>query len=254
MRILIIEDEPASAGRLRRMVEEIEPGTEVLDVLDSIRSAVDWFKTHTEPDLAFFDIHLADGLSLDIFREIHVSCPVIFTTAFDQYAIQAFKVNSIDYLLKPIKKEELASALNKFNSLKRSTSVPDLNKLSELLGKPKNDHLKRIVVRLGQQLKVLDIDEAAYFYIDQKIVYGVSFNGDRLPLDMSLDELENKLDPQRFFRINRAFIISLGSIDSLITYSKARIKVKLHPPCDLESISSTERSPLFREWLRGSSQ
>ena len=235
------------------MVAEVEPGTEVLEVLDSIRSAVEWFKNHTEPDLAFFDIHLADGLSLDIFKEVRISCPVIFTTAFDQYAIQAFKVNSIDYLLKPVKKEELAGALNKFKSLKRAAAVPDMQKLSELLAGPRQDYLKRLVVRLGQHLKVLDIDDAAYFYIDQKIVFAVSFKDGRLPLDMSLDELEEKLDPQRFFRINRAFIISLESIDSLITYSKARIKVKLKPPCELESISSTERSPLFRDWLKGGS-
>ena len=236
------------------MVEEIDPDANVIEILDSIQSAVEWFSTHTDPDLAFFDIHLADGLSFDIFNEVQVNCPVIFTTAFDQYAIRAFKVNSIDYLLKPVKKEELASAIKKFMALQAPPPVPDLGKLAELMGPSRSEHLKRLVIRLGQQLKVLDIQDTAYFYIEEKIVFAVTFKGDRLPLDMSLDELEKQLDPERFFRINRAFIISLESIDALITYSKARIKVKLNPPCDLESISSTDRSPLFREWLRGSAQ
>jgi len=251
MNIVIIEDEPVSAGRLKRMAEEIDPEIRVIEVLDSIQSAVEWFNTHTDPELAFFDIHLADGLSFDIFREAGVNCPVIFTTAYDQYAIQAFKVNSIDYLLKPVKKEELAAALKKFKNLIAKPAMPDLSALADLVSRQKNDFLKRLMVRLGQQLKVVDIKDIAYFYIDEKIVFSVTFKGDRLPVDSSLEELEKQLDPQRFFRINRAFLISFESIEGLITYSKSRIKVKLRPPCDLESISSTERSPFFREWLKG---
>lgn len=251
MKIIIIEDEPASASRLNRMVREIDPDIQVIEILDSIKASVAWFKTHQDPDLALFDIHLADGLSFDIFKEVKVGCPVIFTTAYDQYAIQAFKVNSIDYLLKPVKKEELATALKKFSSLNKTVPLPDLASLSELISDQKKEYLKRLVIRLGQRLKVVEVIDIAYFYIDQKIVFSVNFKGDRLPLDFSLDDLEKQLDPARFFRINRAFIISLESIDALITYSKARIKVNLKPPCELESISSTERSPLFREWLKG---
>ena len=251
MRILIIEDEPASAGRLKKMISEIDPKFEVVEVLDSIDSSVAWFKTHTDPDLALFDIHLADGLSFDIFKETTVNCPVIFTTAYDQYAIQAFKVNSIDYLLKPVKKEELATAIKKFKNLQNTNSLPDLSLLTDLVLLQKKDFLKRLVIRLGQQLKVLEIKDIAYFYIEEKIVFAVNYKGDRLPLDMSLDEIEKQLDPERFFRLNRAFIISFEAIGGLITYSKARIKVKLIPPCDAESISSTERSAAFRDWLKG---
>ena len=251
MKILIIEDEPATAQRLKKMVEEIEPDARVLGLLDSISSSVEWFRNHAGPDLLFLDIHLADGLSFEIFKEIEITCPVIFTTAYDQYAIQAFKLNSIDYLLKPLKKTELADAIRKFRKLQQPALPFDLGMLATLIGKQEKEHLKRLMIRIGSQLKVIEIRDVAYFYIDEKIVFAVTFAKDRYPVDFSLDELEKQLAPERFFRINRAFIISFGSIDTMITYSKARIKVKLKPPCEVESISSTEKSPFFREWLKG---
>jgi DNA-binding LytR/AlgR family response regulator len=251
MKILIIEDEPASAQRLKKMAMEIDPEITVLDMLDSITSSVEWFKTHAEPELLLSDIHLADGLSFEIFKEINISCPVIFTTAYDQYAIQAFKVNSIDYLLKPIKKAELAEAIRKFRKLQPAAPGFDLSRLAAMLGKEEKDYLKRIMLRLGQQIKVVEVKDIAYFYIDEKIVFAATFSKDRYPMDLSLDQLDKQLDPERFFRINRAFIISLESIETMITYSKARIKIKLKPPCELESITSTERSAEFREWLKG---
>ncbi len=251
MKLLIIEDEPASAQRLKKLATEIEPGIEVLEILDSISSSVEWFKTHTEPDLVLSDIHLADGLSFEIFKQIQVACPVIFTTAYDQYAIQAFKVNSVDYLLKPIKKDELAEAIKKFKKMQPAAPSVDLAQLMSLMGKEEKEYLRRIVIRLGQQIKVVEIKDVAYFYIDEKIVFAVTFNKDRYPMDLSLDQLEKQLDPERFFRINRGFIISLESIETMITYSKARIKIKLKPACELESITSTERSAEFRDWLKG---
>jgi DNA-binding LytR/AlgR family response regulator len=251
MKLLIIEDEPASAQRLKKLAAEIEPGMEVLEILDSISSSVEWFRTHTEPDLVLSDIHLADGLSFEIFKQVRVACPVIFTTAYDQYAIQAFKVNSVDYLLKPIKKDELAEAIKKFKKMQPAAPRVDLAQFMSLMGKEEKEYLKRIVIRLGQQIKIVEIKDVAYFYIDEKIVFGVTFTKDRYPMDLSLDQLEKQLDPGRFFRINRGFIISLESIETMITYSKARIKIKLKPPCELESITSTERSAEFREWLRG---
>lgn len=251
MKLLIIEDEPASAQRLKKLAEEIDSDIIVLDILDSITSSVEWLKTHTEPDLVLSDIHLADGLSFEIFRQVNLVCPVIFTTAYDQYAIQAFKLNSIDYLLKPIKKPELADAIRKFKKLQPAAPRFDLGQLSALLGKQEKDYLKRLMIRIGQQIKVVEVKDLAYFYIDEKIVFGVSFSKDRYPMDLSLDQLEKQLDPERFFRINRGFIISLESIETMITYSKARIKIKLKPPCEVESITSTERSAEFRDWLRG---
>ena len=251
MNLLIIEDEPASAQRLKKLAEEIDPGIKVLEILDSISASVEWFRGHTEPDLVLSDIHLADGLSFDIFKEVNISCPVIFTTAYDQYAIQAFKLNSIDYLLKPIKKTELAEAIRKFNKTRAGTSTFDFTQLTAMLGTVGKDYLKRLMIRIGQQIKVAEVKDIAYFYIDEKIVFAVSFHRDRYPMDLSLDQLEKQLDPERFYRINRAFIVSLESIETMITYSKARIKIKLKPPCEVESITSTERSAGFRDWLRG---
>jgi DNA-binding LytR/AlgR family response regulator len=250
MNLLIIEDEPASALRLKKMTEEINPGVKVLEILDSITGAVEWFRTHISPDLVLMDIHLADGLSFEIFREVEVPCPVIFTTAYDEYAIQAFKVNSIDYLLKPIKKTELADAFRKLQKIKPEAGADYLSMLSALTGQGK-EYLKRIVIRIGQQIKVLEIKDLAYFYIEEKIVFAVNFKGDRYPVDLSLDQLEEQLDPDRYFRINRAFIVNMESIEAMYTYSKARIKIKLKPPCEIETITSTERSAEFREWLRG---
>jgi len=251
MKLLIIEDEPASARRLKKLAEEIDPDIMVLDMLDSISASVEWLRGHTEPDLVLSDIHLADGLSFEIFKEVNISCPVIFTTAYDQYAIQAFKLNSIDYLLKPVKKVELAEAIRKFKKIQHTAPGIDLSQLTAMLGRAEKDYLKRLMIRIGQQIKVLEIKDVAYFYIDEKIVFGVSFGKDRYPMDLSLDQLEKQLDPERFFRINRAFIISLESIETMITYSKARIKIRLKPPCELESITSTERSAEFRDWLKG---
>lgn len=251
MKLLIIEDEPASAQRLKNLAEEIDPGIIILEILDSIASAMDWFNNHTEPDLILSDIHLADGLSFEIFKEVSISCPVIFTTAYDQYAIQAFKVNSIDYLLKPIKKTELTEALRKFKKIQPSSARIDLSLLTSMIDKAGKDYLKRLMIRIGQQIKVIEVKDIAYFYIEEKIVFAVSFTKDRHPMDISLDQLEKQLDPERFFRINRAFIISLASIETMLTYSKARIKIKLKPPCEVESITSTERSAEFRDWLRG---
>jgi two-component system response regulator LytT len=248
---LIIEDEPSSAQRLKKLAEEIDTETNVLEILDSIASTVDWFQKHTEPDLILSDIQLADGLSFEIFKEIAISCPVIFTTAYDQYAIQAFKVNSIDYLLKPIKKTELAEAIRKYKKIQPSLPSFDLALLTSMIDRAGKDYLKRIMIRIGQQIKVVEVKDIAYIYIEEKIVFAVSFTKNRYPMDLSLDQLEKQLDPERFFRINRAFIVSLESIETMLTYSKARIKIRLKPPCELETITSTERSAEFREWLRG---
>ena len=251
MRILIIEDEPASAQRLKKLAEETDPELRVDDVLDSISSSVEWFRNHTEPDLILLDIHLADGLSFEIFKEVEVHCPVIFTTAYDQYAIQAFKLNSIDYLLKPVKKTELAEALRKFKRVRQSAPAFDLAGLAGLLQRQEKNYTTRFVIRIGQNIKVIQTSDIAYFNIEERIVFATTFKNEHYPMDQSLDELEKGLDPDRFFRINRAFLISFESIDRMIAYSKARIKIHLRPACKEESISSTERSAPFREWLKG---
>ncbi|MDZ7742793.1 MAG: LytTR family DNA-binding domain-containing protein [Bacteroidota bacterium] len=252
MKVLIVEDEQMTAERLEKMLKEIDPGMEVLDRIDTVEDTVKWLKNHTEPELIFLDIHLADASSFEIFKQVEVNCPVIFTTAYDQYAIQAFKVNSIDYLLKPIKKEELTESLKKFKKLEKQTAPGfDLSRLSGMMAGEKAAYRKRFMIRIGSQFKVVLIEDVAYFYIDQKIVYLTTRDNHNYPLDQSLDQLESELDPERFFRINRAFIVSLDSIEKMIGYSKSRVKVKLNPPCELDSITSTDRSGPFKEWLKG---
>jgi len=252
MNVLIIEDESAIARRMQKLLGEIDPGITVVGSLPSIESSVDYLKTHTEPDLILMDIHLADGSSFEIFNEIRVNCPVIFTPAYDQYAIQAFKVNSVDYLLKPVNKEDLAESLKKYHRIHSpNTPIMDYAMLNQMLGVKQQEFMSRMVIRYGDIIKALEIKDVAYFHTDEKIVFATFMDGKVYPVDFTLDNLEKKLDPVRFFRINRKFLISYDSIIKMIAYSKSRVKITLQPPTELEVISSTERSGDFKEWLAG---
>lgn len=253
MNILIIEDEQATARHTKKMLLEIDPGINILAVLDSIESAVRWFGSHAEPDLLLLDIHLADGLSFEIFKDVEIACPVIFATAYDQYAIQAFRVNSVDYLLKPISKDALMEALKKYRKLNLTAKMPaiDYLKLAEMLSNKGPELMKRIMIRYGENIKAIDIKDIAYFHTEDKNVFLTTFDNKNYPADFSLDELELKLDASRWFRINRQFIISFEAIEKMTAYSKSRIKIILRPACASESISSTERSGDFKLWLTG---
>ncbi len=253
MNVLIIEDESATARRLQKLLLEIDPDIQVLAIHESIAQTVNWLKLHGEPDLMFMDINLSDGLSFEVFTEIEVNCPVIFTTAYDQYAIQAFKVNSIDYLLKPVVKDNLSESIHKYYKLQRPAAENklDIAKLALALGIQKPDYMKRLVVRYGEVIKAIEVKDAAYFYSDEKIVFMALKEGKAYPVDFTLDHLETRLNPELFFRINRKFLINYHAIEKMISYSKSRIKVTLNPPCELEAISSTERSGEFKEWLSG---
>ena len=248
--ILIIEDEEPAANRLKKMVTELQPGANVLENIVSVNSAITWFKENPLPDLIFSDIQLSDGLSFEIFKNVEVQCPVIFITAYDQYAIDAFKVNSIDYLLKPIKKDDLQAALNKFNKLNnKDAPALDINKVLEAFTPSKTDYKTRFIVRYGEHIKTIKIEEAAYFYTEDKINFLTTNEGRRYTIDYNLDNLESVLDPKVFFRINRQFIISIHAISEMFTYSKSRVLVKLIPPSKHETIVSTERSGDFKLWL-----
>lgn len=213
-----------------------------------------WLQENEHPDLIFMDIQLADGISFEIFNQIPVKCPVIFTTAFDQYAIQAFKVNSIDYLLKPVKNDELEAAIAKFRKSKTSTDSPiPYEKLLGLLkGKPELH--KRLLIRFGETIKAVEVSDVAYFYTENKINYLCTFDKKTYPLDFNLDQLESMIDPEHFFRINRQFIVHIKAINKMVSYSKSRVKLELVPPTEIETIVSTERSPNFKNWLTGSGQ
>lgn len=258
MNILIVEDESATARRLQKLILEIDSSVNVLAVCESIAQTVSWLKDNGSPDLMFMDINLSDGISFGIFEETEVNCPVIFTTAYDTYALKAFKVNSIDYLLKPINKEALEASLQKYHALYKSQATGqteisklDIQKLAQALGIHRQDFMKRMVVRYGEVIKAIEIKDAAYFYSSDKIVFMTLNEGKTFPVDFTLDYLENHLDPEQFFRINRKFLISYKSIAKMVSYSKSRIMITLSPPCQEEVISSTERSGEFKDWLAG---
>jgi two-component system LytT family response regulator len=231
---------------------DLEPNGEIINNLVSIASSVTWLKENPAPDLIFMDIHLSDGDSFQIFNELEVISPVVFVTAYDQYALEAFKVNSIDYLLKPVKKEDLSRALDKYKQRGSSNTQQMMDLLKQMNITPsKKETQKRIVIRYGDTIKMVEIAEVAYFYTEDKINFLCTKDNVRYPIDQNLDELENMVDGDVFFRINRQYIININAIDKMLAWSKSRVKVILKPTCENETIVSTERSPHFKEWLTG---
>ncbi len=252
MKILIIEDEAPAAQRLEKLLMEIEPGSSILESIVSVATAVKWLNQNPVPDVIISDIQLADGLSFEIFKTVPTLCPIIFTTAFDQYAIEAFKVNSIDYLLKPIKKEDLAIAINKMKQLAAANqTLPlDINKLLQALAPTSNVNFKsRFAVKFGEHLRTIETKDIVYFYTEDKINFLTTKEGRRYTTDYNLDTLETMLDPAIFFRINRQYIICIHAIAEMFSYSKSRVLIKLNPPAKHETIVSTERSGDFKLWL-----
>jgi two-component system LytT family response regulator len=251
MKVLIIEDEITAARRLKNLVYKINPDIEIVDQLDSIEGVLNWMENNEMPDLIFMDIHLADGSSFEIFNHVQIEKPVIFTTAYDVYAIQAFQVNAVDYILKPIKEEQLKAALEKYYKYHKETNI-DYQKVVQSLQQHSDE--KRFLIRLGHSIRLVDIKDVAYFYTKDKITFLVTNSGKRYPVDYSLEKLDEIANPKKFYRINRQFIINIDAIKEMIAYSKSRVKVELNPACDLEMIVSTERSPLFKKWLIGDNE
>jgi two-component system LytT family response regulator len=249
MNVLIIEDERAAVNRLRKMLEEAEPSIRILGDLPTVQGAVDWFSQNPAPDVAFFDVQLADGDSFEIFRRVEVNCPVVFTTAYDEYALKAFGVNAVDYLLKPIRKEELGRALQR---IAKSGVVRDHAALGRSIpAEVPMAPVKRFLIRYGDQFKVVEPQDIAYIHSLQKNTFLRTRTGRDLPLDDSLDRLERQLDPERFTRLNRQLIVQVDSIRELVAYSKSRVKVLLVPPYGEDAIVSSERSAEFKRWLAG---
>lgn len=248
--VLIIEDEEAAYQRLKKMIAEALPEATILSPVVSIRSAVEWFSVNAVPDLIFLDVHLADGHSFEIFKQVKVTSPVIFTTAYDQYALEAFKVNSIDYLLKPIKKDELKRAVDKFiNFSAPSNSEIDLNNILSALQLHPSNYKQRFLVKYGEHIKTIETLDSAYFYTENKANFLVTKENKRYANDYNLDQLELLIDPKKIFRINRQFIIGFHAITDMFSYSKSRVLIKLNPPSKFETIVSSERSASFKLWL-----
>jgi DNA-binding LytR/AlgR family response regulator len=253
MKILIIEDEAPAARRLVSLIRGTEPGADILDTIDSVQSAVKWLQTHRSPDLIFMDIQLADGLSFDIFSQVEVQAPVIFTTAYDEYALKAFKVNSVDYLLKPIEPEELHNSLLKLQKMRDQFASPldqqVLRSLVQSLQPGQPQFKNRFLVRFADKLVFIQAEDIAYFRAEDKYVFILTRENKKYPLDHTLDELDSLLDPAIFFRLNRQFIANLRSIQSIHSYFNGKLKLHLQPAPEEEVTVSRERSAAFKKWL-----
>ena len=248
--ILIIEDEPLAAKRLAKLLLEVDPDINIVEVLDSVEESIPWLEENgTLPELIFMDIHLADGLSFDILDKIKVDIPIIFATAYDQYAIRAFKHNSVDYLLKPIDQEELSASWQKFKKHELKSEQIDYQALIQAMKPTKLEFQKRFIVSSGEKIKSIKIEDVAYFFGQKKYVFLVSKDNRKYIIDYTLGKLENLLDPEEFFRINRQYIIKFDAIQNMYAYSKSRIKIDLNPPGEIEAIVSIDKSRLFKEWL-----
>jgi len=251
MTILLVEDEKLAREQLEQMVLELAPDARIAARFDSVARTVAWLRDNPAPDLVFLDIQLADDLSFAIFEQVELRSPVIFTTAFDQYAIRAFKVNSIDYLLKPVDRTELAAALQKFRENRRAAPPPfDIAQLAEALRKPAvQQYQERFMVSRGERLLSIPADQVAWFEGEDRYVWLMSADGKRYPVEYKLSDLEGLLDPRSFFRLNRSFIARFEAIKELVTLSKSRVKVVLSPLPSREVIVSSERTAEFKHWL-----
>lgn len=253
MEVLIIEDEIFAAEAMENLVQVLRPGTLVLEKIPSVEEAVSWLKNNPQPELIFCDIHLSDGNSFEIFKQVNVSCPVIFTTAYDKYAIDAFQVNSIDYLLKPIKKEELSRAIAKYESLNSKSFNEQLENLQNLLRdvqkKAAPESRSRFMVKSGQSIRVIPSEEVAYFLAEEGIVLLINFEGKRFAVNNSLDQLEEQLDKHSFFRANRQLIINIKAVEKAESYFKGRLLLRTKPETPGDQIISSNKATAFRQWL-----
>ena len=250
MRIIIIEDEKPAARLLQRKVEKL--GLQVETLLHSVEEALHWFHFNEHPDLIFLDIQLSDGLSFEIFEKIEIKSAVIFTTAFDEYALRAFKLNSIDYLLKPIDEEDLEIAITKFKNQfqKSSISSLDFEAIKRMLVNPTEKIYKqRFTIKIGEHLKMISIEEVECFFSENKGTYLHTIDNRDYLLDVTLEQLESELNPKDFFRVSRKFIIPLKTIKDIVVYSNSRLKVILPTYKSDEVIVSRERVNDFKEWL-----
>ncbi|RLD80533.1 MAG: DNA-binding response regulator [Bacteroidetes bacterium] len=255
MNVLIIEDEPFAQNELKRLLAIAIPEVVILDCIDSVEDSVLWFTRNRHPDLVFMDIQLADGLSFDIFNKVKITSPVIFTTAFDEYAIQAFKVNSIDYLLKPVELSALKKALEKLEELKKQyrgdSSFINQNQLEKLLelSKPGREYKSRFITKIGDQIKSIKVQDVAYFYAEDNEVFISSLNNRPFIIDYALNQLSGMLDPKYFFRINRAYIVNINAIHKIHKFFNSRLKIDLEPARNDTILISRVKVPEFLEWM-----
>lgn len=248
MKILIIEDESAASSQLKFLLKQLNISCEILAIIETVEDAIKWFTTNESPDLIFSDIQLADGISFEIYEQVKINAPIIFITAFDEFAIRAFKLNSVDYILKPLDADSLRFAVEKFNNqtLVKQETLNEL--IKQQVFSPKS-YRKSFLVRYRDKLLPIKSSEFAYFFIENGLVFGQLFDGRKFILDFKLEDLENQLDPHDFVRANRQFILSRESILEIEPYINSRILVKTSPKSPYEAIISKEKVTPFKKWF-----
>lgn len=250
MRVVIIEDEQLAARRLESMIVTANQQIQVVAKLESVEESVEWFRNNPHPDLIFLDIHLEDDLSFVIFDKVQVNSPIIFTTAFDEYAIRAFKLKSIDYLLKPIVQEELNNAIRKYKDLVTpAQQMVDLSSIYSLITRQNPTYKERFSITVGQKIKTFTVSEIGYFYSTEGISFMVLKNKSEYPVDDSLEELTQQLNPKDFFRINRKYLVKIDSIANVHIYPKSHLKLELTPLPKEEVFVSIDKVTSFKKWL-----
>ena len=249
MNIVIIEDEQLASEKLERYLLKYNNSLNIISVLTNIVDAVEWFNSNDNYDVVFMDIQLTDGLSFEIFNHTKINKPVIFTTAFDEYALDAFKVNSIDYILKPITFTDISKAMNKLKSIQTLFTPSSLSKVVEVVKQKKVKD--RFLVRIGNHIKSIKIEEIALFFAEGRTVYLVTKKGKKFIVDFKLENLEGLINASLFFRVNRTFIINISAIKDVIVYSNSRLKIILETKTEKEIIVSREKVTAFKSWLEG---
>lgn len=247
MRVVIIEDEQLAAEKLEAQIREMDPDMEIVAVLESVEEAVNWLAEKPSPDLIFMDIQLEDGISFEIFDAVEINVPVIFTTAFDEYAIRAFKVNSVDYLLKPISDEELKAALKKYKSRYQGEAIT--NQVARVMEQIARKYKTRFFIKVGTRFQTVRVSEICCFFVEERNTFLRTSAGKAYDLDQSLEQLQTMIDPEQFFRINRNYIVNINCINEVVAYSTNRLKIGLSSGFDDALVVSRDRVSEFKQWM-----
>lgn len=254
LKVLIIEDEIPAQRLLKETLQEIAIETEVVDCLNSIKSAVKWFQNNPHPAIVLLDIQLSDGLSFEIFKQVKVESTIIFTTAFDEYAIQAFKVNSIDYLLKPIEKDELQVAFEKYQRynkqfIQEKNASINFSDIASLIKNEKPEYRKRFLIQSNESFFHLPVEEIVLFYSKQGVTFAVTFEKREYPINFSLESLKEQLQPDNFFKINRQFIVNIEAIKRAHSYFNGKLKLEMQPSHSEDIVVGKDKAAVFKRWL-----
>ncbi len=254
LKVLIIEDEMPAQRLLKETLQEINFETEVVACLNSIKSAIAWFQNNQHPEIILLDIHLSDGISFEIFKQVKIDSMIIFTTAYDEYAIQAFKVNSLDYLLKPIEKEELQAAFEKYQQynkhfIQEKNASINFSELASLIKNKNSEYRKRILIQSNESFFHLPIGQIAFFYSMQGITFAVTFEKREYPVNFSLQSLKEQLHPEKFFKVNRQIIINIDVIKRVHSYFNGKLKLETQPSHAEDIIIGKDKAAAFRRWL-----